>query len=77
MRAVPYPALLTKMAVTIDRLSGGRLDLGLGAGWLQEEFDAFGFPFGSVGDRFAALEDALVALSACSRETPGATKVQP
>ena len=59
-----HPALLTKMAVTIDRLSGGRLDLGLGAGWLQEEFDAFGFPFGSVGDRFAALEDALAALSA-------------
>jgi probable F420-dependent oxidoreductase len=59
-----HPALLAKMALTIDRLSGGRLDLGLGAGWLQEEFDAFGFPFGSVGDRFVALEDALVALSA-------------
>ena len=58
-----HPALMMKMAVTIDRLSGGRLDLGLGAGWLQEEFDAFGFPFGTIGDRFTALEDALVALS--------------
>lgn len=59
-----HPVLLAKMAVTIDRLSGGRLDLGLGAGWLREEFDAFGFPFGTIGQRFAALEDALVALSA-------------
>ncbi len=59
-----HPALLAKMAVTIDRLSGGRLDLGLGAGWLREEFDAFGFPFGTIGERFAALEDALAALSA-------------
>ena len=59
-----HPALLAKMALTIDRLSGGRLDLGLGAGWLEEEFDAFGFPFGSIGDRFTALEDALAAVSA-------------
>ena len=59
-----HPALLAKMALTIDRLSGGRLDLGLGAGWLEEEFDAFGFPFGSIGERFTALEDALAAVSA-------------
>ena len=59
-----HPALLAKMAMTIDRLSGGRLDLGLGAGWLREEFDAFGLPFGSIGDRFTALEDALAALAA-------------
>jgi probable F420-dependent oxidoreductase len=59
-----HPALLAKMALTIDRLSGGRLDLGLGAGWLEEEFDAYGYPFGSIGERFAALEDALAAVSA-------------
>jgi probable F420-dependent oxidoreductase len=62
--AFRHPAILAKMAVTIDRLSGGRLDLGLGAGWLQEEFDAFGFPFGTIGERFTALEDALGALTA-------------
>jgi probable F420-dependent oxidoreductase len=65
-----HPALLAKMAVTIDRISGGRLDVGLGAGWLQEEFDAFGFPFGSVGDRFAALEEALAALAALQSDGP-------
>jgi probable F420-dependent oxidoreductase len=65
-----HPALLAKMATTIDRISSGRIDLGLGAGWLQEEFDAFGFPFGSVGERFAALEETLAALAALQSEQP-------
>lgn len=59
-----HPALLAKSATTIDRLSGGRLDLGLGAGWYAEEFDAFGYPFGGVGDRFARLEEVLAYLGA-------------
>jgi probable F420-dependent oxidoreductase len=58
-----HPALLGKMAATIDRISGGRLDLGLGAGWLEEEFEAFGFPFGTVAERFDTLEGTLAALS--------------
>jgi probable F420-dependent oxidoreductase len=65
-----HPALLAKMAVTIDRISGGRLDVGLGAGWLQEEFDAFGFRFGNVGDRFEALEETLAALAALQSDGP-------
>jgi alkanesulfonate monooxygenase SsuD/methylene tetrahydromethanopterin reductase-like flavin-dependent oxidoreductase (luciferase family) len=51
------------MAATLDRISGGRLDLGIGAGWLEEEFDAFGYPFGTAGERFAVLEDSLRVLT--------------
>jgi alkanesulfonate monooxygenase SsuD/methylene tetrahydromethanopterin reductase-like flavin-dependent oxidoreductase (luciferase family) len=46
------PALLAKMAVTADEVSGGRLILGLGAGWHQPEFEAFGVPFEHLADQF-------------------------
>ena len=46
------PALLAKQAATIDEISGGRLILGLGAGWNETEFRAFGFPFDHRVDRF-------------------------
>ena len=49
--AFRHPALLAKAATSIDLLSGGRLDLGLGAGWMAEEFEAFGYRFGSPGER--------------------------
>jgi alkanesulfonate monooxygenase SsuD/methylene tetrahydromethanopterin reductase-like flavin-dependent oxidoreductase (luciferase family) len=47
------PAMLAKKAATVDEISGGRLILGLGAGWNQTEYDAFGFPFDHRVDRFA------------------------
>jgi probable F420-dependent oxidoreductase len=50
------PALLAKMAITLDEVSQGRLILGLGAGWNKAEFDAFGIPFDHRVDRF---EEAL------------------
>lgn len=50
------PALLAKMAHTVDEVSGGRLILGVGAGWNQPEYDAFGYPFDHRVDRF---EEAL------------------
>ena len=50
------PALLAKMADTLDEVSGGRLILGLGAGWHEPEFTAFGYPFDHLVDRF---EEAL------------------
>ena len=46
------PALLAKMAHTLDEISGGRLILGLGAGWHEPEFDAFGFPYDHRVGRF-------------------------
>lgn len=54
-----HPALIAKAASTIDLLSGGRLDLGLGAGWYAEEHRAFGYPFEDVGDRFTLLEETV------------------
>ena len=60
--AFRHPALLAKAATSIDLLSGGRLDLGLGAGWMAEEFEAFGYRFGPPGERFAVLEETVDVL---------------
>jgi probable F420-dependent oxidoreductase len=60
--AFRHPALLAKAAASIDLVSGGRLDLGLGAGWMAEEFEAFGYRFGSPRERFAVLEETVEVL---------------
>jgi len=57
-----YPAVLAKMAATVDHISGGRLVLGLGAGWQEAEHRAYGIPFPSVGERLARLEEACQVL---------------
>jgi len=49
------PAVLAKAAVTVDRISGGRVDLGMGAGWWEEEHRTHGFPFPPVAERFDRL----------------------
>lgn len=46
------PALLAKMAETVDEISNGRLILGIGAGWNKPEYDAFGYPFSGIRHRF-------------------------
>jgi F420-dependent oxidoreductase-like protein len=53
------PALLAKIATTLDIISGGRAILGLGAAWYEEEHDAYGFDFPPLRERFEHLEDAL------------------
>jgi probable F420-dependent oxidoreductase len=58
------PTLLAKMAATLDQVAGGRLDLGLGAGWNQAEHTENGLPFPRPGERLAMLEEALGVLDA-------------
>ena len=59
-----YPSVLAKMAATLDVISEGRLDLGMGAGWFEREFDAYGIPFPPVRDRVSALEESLQVMRA-------------
>ncbi len=58
------PALLAKMAATFDQIADGRLILGYGAGWFVMEYEAYGYPFPSVGTRLAQLEEGLQVLKA-------------
>lgn len=59
------PALLAKMAVTLDEVSDGRLVFGIGAGWHEPEYEAFGYPF---DHRVGRLEEALQIISPLLRE---------
>jgi F420-dependent oxidoreductase-like protein len=56
------PAVLAKMAVTVDHISGGRLDFGLGAGWHEAEHRGYGIEFPSAGTRVAMLDEALTII---------------
>jgi len=58
------PIVLVKEAMTLDLLSDGRLELGLGAGWLEEEYHATGIAFDPPGKRISRLEDVVAALRA-------------
>ncbi len=53
------PALTAKMISTMDTISGGRMELGIGAGWKREEWEAYGYRFPETRERLAALEDSL------------------
>ena len=57
-----HPAVLAKMAANIDVVTGGRLICGMGAGWQENEHEAYGLPFYTVGERLARLDEACQVL---------------
>ncbi len=65
-----HPAHVAKMATAIDLISGGRFDLGLGAGWYEPEFGAFGYELAPTGDRFAMLEESVEVVAGLFAEGP-------
>lgn len=65
-----HPAVLANMTAALDIISGGRLELGIGAGWNEEESGAYGIELGSVKDRFDRFEEACqVLIGLLSQET--------
>ena len=54
-----HPSVLAKLATTADHVSGGRFELGLGAGWHEREHAAYGFPYDDLGTRMDVLEEQL------------------
>jgi alkanesulfonate monooxygenase SsuD/methylene tetrahydromethanopterin reductase-like flavin-dependent oxidoreductase (luciferase family) len=64
------PALLAKMGATLASLSGGRLVMGLGAGWLEEEYVAYDYPYPRAGIRVAQLGEAIQVMKAMWTQWP-------
>lgn len=54
-----HPSVLGKMATTVDHISGGRVELGIGAGWLETEHVTYGFDFPETDERFAILAEQI------------------
>jgi alkanesulfonate monooxygenase SsuD/methylene tetrahydromethanopterin reductase-like flavin-dependent oxidoreductase (luciferase family) len=57
--AFRHASVLAKSVVTVDQISGGRVELGIGAGWFEPEYEAYRFPFMSPAERFGELERQL------------------
>jgi probable F420-dependent oxidoreductase len=65
-----HPVVLANEAATIDLLSGGRLELGIGAGWMTADYEQGGFPLESAGTRIGRLEEAITVLKGLMAEGP-------
>jgi probable F420-dependent oxidoreductase len=57
-----HPVLTHRMAASLDVLSGGRLELGIGAGWMRSDYVAAGLPYDSAGERVTRLEESIAVL---------------
>lgn len=57
-----HPAILAKQAVTLDHMSGGRLEIGVGTGWHEQEHRDFGIPLPPIGTRFDMLEETFAVM---------------
>ncbi|MBV9661014.1 MAG: TIGR03621 family F420-dependent LLM class oxidoreductase, partial [Acidimicrobiales bacterium] len=70
--AVDYhnPVVLAKELATMDVFSGGRLEIGLGAGWIVKEYEGMGIPFDSAGERISRLEETIQLVRACMGDGP-------
>lgn len=64
-----HPSVLANMAATLDVISGGRLELGLGAGWNQEESDALGIDLPPLKERFDRFDEALQVITGLLTDT--------
>jgi probable F420-dependent oxidoreductase len=60
-----HPAILAKEIATLDRLSDGRVELGIGAGWMKVDYDALGLPYDRAGVRVDRLEEGLAVIKGC------------
>ncbi len=67
------PGLLAVTVADVDRMSGGRVELGLGAGWFEAEHAAYGIPFPPLGERFDRLEEQLAVLRGIWSTPAGST----
>ena len=68
------PALLAKSLTTIDQISNGRLEIGLGSGWMEQEYRAYGYEFPSIGTRLRQLDESLQILKAMFTENRASFK---
>ncbi|HET7801742.1 MAG TPA: LLM class F420-dependent oxidoreductase [Humibacillus xanthopallidus] len=68
-----YPGPLAVQVAGVDQMSGGRVELGLGAGWFEAEHTAYGIPFPPLGERFDRLEEQLAVITGLWATKPGET----